>query len=519
MTENISKQKIFIKRYDIALIILSCLLVAISITLGVFMYRLVIENDISDEIIISVYVILPLIVIITITSSMIIFRRSIYVRRIKFNEDIFSTGHGVFSEKMFVDSIKSRVNRFRHRSVIIAFSIFDLKKIIMNLFGHDMVAKIAGNISGTLIRRYQQNRNIAYGFDYNENFLLFFPFTKDINEVLDELNLLNKEVLETIKNTGINMEVTIYYGVCYNNHPNLSTYEMIRRALISAEFGMQNRSMINIFEEYMVDATQVDLMLSDEISKGLENNEFEMYYQPKYDLKLNRFTGAEALIRWNHPTRGFLYPASFIPFAERSDLITKIDRYVINATCEDIAKWKVEGKRLIPVSVNLSRRSLYASDLLEYINETLKKHKTNPLLLEIELTESIASKDILFVSSLIKKFKAMNIKVSIDDFGTGYSSLSYLKRMPFDVMKIDKLFFDDIEIDKKARDVVKAMIDVAIALDVYVIAEGVQTAKQVSILEAMGCSGIQGYYYSTPLPKDKLQEFLEKKSEGRKKKK
>jgi len=173
--------------------------------------------------------------------------------------------------------------------------------------------------------------------------------------------------------------------------------------------------------------------------------------------------------------------------------------------------------RLLSVSVNLSRRSLYQSDLLDFVNETLKKNKANPLLLEFELTESTASRDLLFVSSIIKRFKNIGIKVSIDDFGTGYSSLSYLKKMPFDTMKIDKSFFDDIEVDKKARDVVKAMIDVALALNVYVVAEGIQTLKQVQLLKVMGCHAVQGFYYSHSLAREKYEQFLvENKVEGEK---
>jgi EAL domain-containing protein (putative c-di-GMP-specific phosphodiesterase class I) len=451
--------------------------------------------------------IVAILIAITVVSCL----RSKFIHGRRFNEDIFATDRGVFSEKMFVESISKRVARYNGQAAVIAFSIFELKKMVLNMFGYRMVAKIAGSISSTLINRYQgkEHRDIIYGFDYNENFLLFLPFDKSTDEVIEEINKLNEAIQSMILQNGLNMDVNIFYGVYIHNNPNLSSYEMIRRSLIAADFGIRNKVKINQFEEYMLDANQTDLTLSNELSAAIDRKELEIFYQPKFDIKLNRFFGAEALIRWNHPTRGLLYPSSFIPFAERSDLITRIDRYVIRQVMEDIASWKEKSKRLLTVSVNLSRRSLYQSDLMDFVNETIKATTANPLLMEFELTESTASRDLLFVSAMMKRFKNIGIKVSIDDFGTGYSSLSYLKKMPFDTMKIDKSFFDDIEVDKKARDVVKAMIDVALALNVYVVAEGIQTAKQVALLKQMGCHAIQGFYYSHSLARDKYEEFLQ----------
>lgn len=515
-----TRHKFLAAQFDIPLLILVSALAALTVVTVVTLNQALIDGLIDASLHPTLILYGTLIVGIFIGISILGAFRARFVHGRRFNEDIFATDRGVFSEKMFVDALSKKVKNYTNRSAVIAFSIFELKKTVLNMFGYQMVAKIAGSISSTLINRYQgkEHKDISYGFDYNENFLLFLPYKERSDEVIDEINKLNEAIQQTIFQSGLNMDINIFYGVYIHNNANLSGYEMIRRSLIAADFGLRNKININQFEEYMIDANQTDLVLSNELNSAVERGELEIFYQPKFDIKLNRFIGAEALIRWNHPTRGLLYPSSFIPFAERSDLITKIDRYVIKNVCKDIAYWKENNKRLLAVSVNLSRRSIYQSDLVDYVSLTLKETKANPMLLEFELTESTASRDLLFVSSIIKRFKNINIKVSIDDFGTGYSSLSYLKKMPFDTMKIDKSFFDDIEVDKKARDVVKAMIDVALALNVYVVAEGIQTAKQVALLKDMGCHAVQGFYYSHSLTREKYEAFLvSNKFEGEKK--
>lgn len=306
-----------------------------------------------------------------------------------------------------------------------------------------------------------------------------------------------------------NVSVPFTFGVYLHAKSDLPVQEMIRYAFIATDYGLHTNTAGTVFfEQYMINANESDIALTNEIVEGLEKGEFEVYYQPKFDLSLNKFVGAEALIRWNHPTRGLLFPSSFILFAEKTDLITKIDRYMFEHVCADIAYWKSKAYRLMTISINLSRRGLYQPDIIPFMKSTLEKHKTNPLLVEIELTESTTSKDILFVVSMIKQLKDLRLRVSIDDFGTGYSSLSYLKKIPFDVMKIDKSFFDDIEVDKKARDVVKALIDLAKALEIYVVAEGIQEAKQVAYLTKLGCNAVQGFYYSQALPRAAFESFI-----------
>ena len=205
----------------------------------------------------------------------------------------------------------------------------------------------------------------------------------------------------------------------------------------------------------MFEKNKRNVQLGLEMEHGLELSQFKLHFQPKFDLKLGRFAGSEALVRWQHPELGLLSPASFILFAEQSDLIIKLDHYVIESVCKQLDEWRGQGGRLLPVSINISKRTLFTGNILNHIINVTEKYNINPMLLEIEIVESPSFKIFLLLLSIVKKFKNLKIKIAIDDFGTGYSSLSYIKKIPFDVIKIDKAFLDDVDIDQKSRLVIK----------------------------------------------------------------
>ena len=263
-----------------------------------------------------------------------------------------------------------------------------------------------------------------------------------------------------------------------------------------------------LFDRSLVKEEEERKTLEEEITRALENEEFQIYYQAKWDIKAGRFYGAEALIRWKHPTRGIIPPSSFIPYCESSQKIVEIDHYVFEHVCADIAKWNAETKRRLVVSVNLSRRSIYDPSLLTFLEETLAKNRLLPNQIDIELTESLAAQNIVYISAIIRRIRAIGFLTSMDDFGVGYSSLSSLKNIPFNTLKIDKSFIDDIEIDPRSASMVQSIINLVHALDMKVIAEGVEAHKQVEILSSLGLDAIQGYYYSRPLERSRFESFL-----------
>lgn len=292
--------------------------------------------------------------------------------------------------------------------------------------------------------------------------------------------------------------------------PDEGIFIAINHALHAMNSNLADRLSCDlaIYSETLVKAEQERRNLDDEISRALLNHEFVIYYQGKFDLKTRRFYGAEALIRWRHPKRGLVPPSSFIPYCEHSGKILEIDRYVFEQVARDLSDWNNRGLRRLTVSVNLSRRSVYDPSLLGNMEETLKRYGVSHNQLDMELTESLASENIVFIPAIIRRIKAMGMITSMDDFGVGYSSLSSLKSIPFNVLKIDKSFIDDIEVSEKGRAMVRSIIELVHAMDMRTIAEGVETETQVRILASLGLDAVQGFYFARPMEKSKFEAML-----------
>ncbi len=432
--------------------------------------------------------------------------------QMRFDPKIFKTVKNAKSEPQFLENLSNISDFDLNHGAVVSFSIYKMKKDAISQLGYKMGSEVPALVFAVVEENLSEIPDSFYGYDFNENFLLYIRYTRedDINPVLERLK---QEIKKRLEKNNLQIGRDFAYGVYFHVEPNITPEEMLRRSLIACDFGNFNeRGGVVVYDKQTLEnAGTNDLPLYEEIIRGMQNHEFELFYQPKYDLNLDRFFSAEALIRWRHPKKGLLSPAAFIPFAEQSELIISIDRYVFEMACQDIASWKIKGERLLPISVNLSRKSIFKTDLIEFMKNTIDKYKVNPLLLEMEITESATAKDNLFILSVLKQIQGLNIQVAIDDFGTGYSSMSSLKRMPVNSIKIDKSFLDDIEVDAKAREVVKAIIKLAHALEMKAVAEGIQSKKQVQILkEQLACDAIQGYYYSRPLPNDEYVIFIKK---------
>jgi diguanylate cyclase (GGDEF)-like protein/PAS domain S-box-containing protein len=264
------------------------------------------------------------------------------------------------------------------------------------------------------------------------------------------------------------------------------------------------------------------------LRKALDQNEFVLHYQPKVELSNGRITGVEALIRWDRPGRGFIGPLEFIPVLEQTGLINGVGAWVIESACKQIAQWRHLGMGEIPVSVNVSGRQFSEStlnrdviratrengvspELLEFELQTERALRENSIdsdLLELELTESSLMTHAKKTARILKRLKALGIRISIDDFGTGYSSLAYVKRFPIDVLKIDRSFIGDITTNPADAAITTAIIEMAHSLKVRVVAEGVETVEQYEFLRNRGCDEVQGYYFARPLPAHEIIKLL-----------
>lgn len=247
-------------------------------------------------------------------------------------------------------------------------------------------------------------------------------------------------------------------------------------------------------------------LLFNDLRSALEKGEFELYFQPKIDAISLQVTGAEALLRWHHSERGLISPVVFIPLAEQYGLIGPIGSWVIEEACRKAARWREQGLRM-RVAVNISGYQMREDDLVERIEAALQRHGLQPDRFTCEITESVAMEDTKVTQQTFEKMRNAGFHVSIDDFGTGYSSLAALRKLPAAELKIDRAFVSDLEESEDARSIAQSIVNMATALNLRVIAEGVETPGQRDLLVAMGCNELQGFLFSLPMPAYELERL------------
>lgn len=267
---------------------------------------------------------------------------------------------------------------------------------------------------------------------------------------------------------------------------------------------------IVFFDQEMLDKQVWELWVEDNMETALNNEEFQVYLQPKYSPLNGRLVGAEALVRWISPTQGLIPPGRFIPIFEETGFVTQLDDYMISRVAKLQAEWMIQGKKMIPVSVNVSRAHFAQEGLAEHICQLVDAYGPRHELIELEVTESAFFDDKDILVDTVKKLKAYGFHVSMDDFGAGYSSLNSLKDIPLDVLKLDGEFFKGDDDDGRGEIVVKEAIQLARNLDMRVVAEGIEKKEQVDFLAGQGCDMIQGFYFAKPMPVAEFEEKVEK---------
>lgn len=243
---------------------------------------------------------------------------------------------------------------------------------------------------------------------------------------------------------------------------------------------------------------------------ALQNEEYSLHYQPQQELQSGKIVGLEALIRWNHPDKGLISPANFIPLAEETGFIMRIGEWVLREACRQLKSWQQQFTQPLRVAVNISARQFHDEGLPGLIKQVIEEFALDPKCLEIEITESTFIRDIGSAVAMLKKIKKLGVKVALDDFGTGFSSLSYLKSFKTDYLKIDQSFIREVTENKDDMEIVSAIIAMAGKLSLKTIAEGVETEAQYNFLKAQGCDMVQGYFLGRPVPAEQIPALLEK---------
>ncbi len=339
-----------------------------------------------------------------------------------------------------------------------------------------------------------------------------------------EANNVAKSLLESFATPFIVglTEVYVTASIGISLYPQDANGIMQQANLALQEAKRRGGNCYQFFDEIQV-KLPLSLELQTDLHHALDNQEFELYYQPQVSIATGEMFGSESLIRWNHSSEGLISPMKFIPIAESNGSIIEIGEWVLKTACQQVkAAQKLIDKNALynankdiqncipslKVSVNLSGRQFQQQDLNKRILDILEETQFDPQYLELEITETTVVHNIDTSLAKLMELKAIGVKLSIDDFGTGFSSLGYIKKFPLDTLKIDRCFVQHIDTDAQNRAIAKAIITMAKSLDFKTVAEGVETQGELKVLQDLGCDSIQGYYYSRPLPFDKFCAFI-----------
>ena len=340
----------------------------------------------------------------------------------------------------------------------------------------------------------------------------FVLLAEDVSDVADCASLANRVIqvlAQPLEVQGHQVTLSGSVGVAlYPEHGDrLKLVQNADAAMYTAKRAGGNTYAL--FESRMNEGLQDQLSLQQDLRHALERGELQLHYQPKIDARLGRLQGVEALLRWQHPTRGMVGPNVFIPIAERFGLINGLGNWVIEESCRQMRVWANEGLSM-NVAINLSVHQLRTEELVPRIESALARYQVMPSQLLCEITESVAMEDIESTQRAFEALSRIGVYLSIDDFGTGYSSLSYLRQLPARQLKIDRSFVADIEVRPDARAIVSAVIQLAHQLGLRVVAEGVETEGQRDILLVLQCDELQGYLLARPMAVEALDDWLQK---------
>ena len=415
---------------------------------------------------------------------------------------------------LFMEHLNMAIKRGKRRDdyhFAVLYLDIDRFKLVNDSLGHSVGDKLLTAFVDRLEASLRDIDTLArLGGD---EFVILLEDIENIEYASMVADRLQKELKRPFMVNGKEVYAPSSFGVV-NNTRDYDLPEDIIRDADSAMYHAKEkgRSQYKIFDKKLHEKALHLLQRETDLRKAIHKKEFETHYQPIVSLKTRSIVGFEALIRWNHPQLGLIYPGSFISIAEDTGLIIPITRLMVEEACRDLKTWHEQIRNLqkLTINVNISSSHFLQPSLLDDIANVLDKVNLPPDHLKLEITETALMEDVEDTIRLVKRMRDYGLQIVIDDFGTGYSSLSYLQRLPIDTLKIDRSFVSRIQNTPDGnRNIVEAIISLAHRLDMIVVAEGVETLEQYSILLEMNCQFGQGYLFSKPLPKAKVDELIE----------
>ena len=403
-----------------------------------------------------------------------------------------------------------RSNRFR-RNVSellrtadkVAFIQFDIRrfKIINDLYGEKFGNEVLDHIVRTLKDCCNDNQ---YYLNLRSDVFIVVTEAHDTDYPMQFVKELDARLCQ-YKNVTLQLS----YGVYITENKKMELRQMEDRAAMARRTAKSGFSSTNIvfYKEQFKDSLYNIKFIEENLQKAIDEQQFSMYLQPKYSISKNEIIGAEALVRWINPERGMIYPNQFIPIIEENGSIVRVDHYIWRKACMFIRKCIDAGIKPCPISVNVSRVHLRGNECSQILSDMVRSSGIPGKLLELEITETA---DDLQISRQTALLKDSGFTLLMDDFGSGYSSLNVLLESPFDVIKLDKRFIENMMTSDKGKNILENVLQMASNLDITVLAEGVETKEQVELLKNIGCDQVQGYYYAKPMPEDEFFELLKK---------
>ena len=404
------------------------------------------------------------------------------------------------NRRMFIDKLQNEIDG--KRSTAVLFIDLDLFKIINDSLGH-VVGDQLLVAAGERIREQLAEGDLPARLSGDE-FTVMLSGVDNVQRPIAVAAAILRAFNVPFKLGPHEVFTTVSVGIAMSGADE-TPVNLIRHADIAMyQAKAHGKARYEIFDPRMDEAAMRRLEMEVELRRALEKNELCVYYQPEMEIESGRLVGMEALVRWNHPERGLISPAAFLPVAEETGLILPIGRFVLYEACRQAKEWQLKYRPglALMVSINLSGKHFQQATLLEEVAEVLASTEIDPGHVILEITESVVMEGAESTVEILTQLKSLGVKLAIDDFGTGFSSLSYLKRFPVDLLKIDKSFVDGIAFDGPDKAIVQAVIALGHALGLQVIAEGVETSEQVAELRALGSELGQGFYFGKPLSDD-----------------
>lgn len=419
---------------------------------------------------------------------------------------------GLSNRKLFEKELELTLKSMRRHQRNIALLFFDLDdfKAINDSYGHTVGDATLVEASTTISGCIRECDILArWGGD---EFVLLLDELTNVDDCLIIIQNIQKAFKKPL--TILNHEISLSFSIGVNIYESgQKMLDMIKNADMAMYKAKESgKNAYAFYTSEIGEKVISDIKLNTELLSAIENNEFKVLYQPQIDILSGDIIGAEALVRWIHPTKGTISPYKFIPLAEEKGYILEIGQIVLEQSCKDMKRWIDKRYGIKSIAVNLSVKQIRDKNFITSVKSVLNQTGLNAKYLEFEVTETMIMKEYEHAFDILETLRNLGITLSIDDFGTGYSSLAYLKRLPIDKIKIDKSFIDEISDNENDIEIIKAIIAMSHSLGLKVLAEGVESKLQLEKLKKLNCEDYQGYYFSKPIAVEEFEKMLHEQS-------